>query len=122
MKSGVYTRVKEKGRKKDVKKGKRKRQGSPDQQIEAEHIVQACIDKGEVVVPAESEKRPVSKDDSSHKRANTERQQGGLPKKIARRQSNQHSLRDISSESIKMTSVHLGSGSYISCYLSNSFM
>ena len=40
-----------------------------------------------------------------------------LQKKTVRRQSHQHALKEISSDQIRRTAVHLGCGSYGSCYL-----
>lgn len=54
-----------------------------------------------------------TKEGSNRKRAL--QQKKGPPKKIAGRQS--HSLKEISPEQITTKSVHLGSGSYGSCYL-----
>ena len=59
---------------------------------------------------------PGSKD-SERKRACTTQQQEGPPKKTSRRQSHQHALKEICSDQITRTAVHLGSGSYGSCHL-----
>lgn len=54
---------------------------------------------------------------SDCKRVCTTQQQEGPPKKTVWRQSHQHTLREICSDQIMRTAVHLGSGSYGSCYL-----
>lgn len=103
-------------------------------QQEAERIIQARVDQGDLVVPIERDStRPAStrteavnlkkapientKDGSNRKRASTRQQKKGPPKKIARRQSHSYALKEISPEQITTRSVHLGSGSYGSCYL-----
>ena len=98
-------------------------------QQEAERIVQVRIDQGELIVRNQHERdttRAASTGPevdnaaphySSNKRRCTTQQQEGPPKKTVRRQSHQHALKEISSDQIRRTAVHLGSGSYGSCYL-----
>ena len=125
-------RKRQKKRRKERKKEEAKQARIADRQRriqqEAERIVQTRIDQGELVVSQKERnatraaptgpevENPVSKD-SGNKRRCTTQQQEGPPKKTVRRQSHQHALKEISSDQIRRTAVHLGSGSYGSCYL-----
>ena len=111
-------RKRQKKKRKEKKKEETRQARTADRrrriQQEAERISQArAVDQRELVVRAEKErtvKRAVS-------RVNTTQQQEGPPKKIARGQGHEHALREISADQIIMKEVHLGSGSYGSCYL-----
>ena len=94
-------------------------------QQEAERIIQARVDQGDLVFPIEKESaRPTStgtkaenlkkvligKDGSTSKRPSTQQQNKGPPEKTSR-SANKHALEEISPEEITTKSVHLGSGS-----------
>ena len=91
--------------------------------------MQERIDQGELIVRSQHERNTTRAAStgpevdnaaphySSNKRRCTTQQQEGPPKKTVRRQSHQHALKEISSDQIRRTAVHLGSGSYGSCYL-----
>ena len=131
-------RKRQKKKRKERKKEEARQARNADRlkriQQEAERIVQARVDKGELIVRSEQEgnaEKAVStgeearndtglvtaSKDCGRKRENTGQQQEGPPKKIVRRQSQQHALKEISSDQITRTAVYLGSGSYSSCYL-----
>ena len=111
-------RKRQKKKRKERKKEETRQARTADRrrriQQEAERILQArAVDQRELVVRAEKErtvKRAVS-------RVNTTQQQEGPPKKFVPGQGHQHALREISADQIIMKEVHLGSGSYGSCYL-----
>ena len=91
--------------------------------------MQERIDQGELIIRSQHERNTTRASStgpevdnaaphySSNKRRCTTQQQEGPPKNTVRRQSHQHALKEISSDQITRTAVHLGSGSYGSCYL-----
>lgn len=128
-------RKRQKKRRRERKKEEAKQARSADRQRriqqEAERVIQARVDQGDLVVPTEKESaRPMStgtkaenlkkaligKHGSACKRPSTQQQNQGPPEKTAR-SAHKHALKEISPEQITTKSVHLGSGSYGSCYL-----
>ena len=116
MKGVIFKRLKEKGRKKGVKKEARQAKLADRQrriQQEAERIVQARVDQGELAVLGQEGNatravakvaNPASKD-SDRKRAHSTQQQEGPPKKTVRRQSNELFLKEIRPDQITRTDV-----------------
>ena len=131
MTGSAYSRRKERERKKEEAKQARSADRRRRIEQEAERIIQARVEQGELVVPIEKESArpaltwtkavnlknaPIDNDGSTRKRPSTQQQNKGPPEKIARR-AHKHCLKEISPEQITTTSIHLGSGSYGSCYL-----
>lgn len=130
-------KAKKKGRKKDVEKGKRKRQSRLDPRIAKGEFSKRRsasyrheLTRETLLPPLKRKlqgqhqlgqrqnlkKALIGKDGSTCKRPSTQQQNQGPPEKTAR-SAHKHALKEISPEQITTKSVHLGSGSYGSCYL-----